>query len=128
MCNKKLKTQGSTFSTIIVLLLILSVCIGVTITFFGPKDIKKSFFARSIGDAADSCEEEINDHFGSKLVSKNYDQMSSRYEAARKQYIVYYRISHAEQVDGIPTIEYSMAKCAVWESLGYVSEFRVFKP
>lgn len=110
------------------LLLILITSIVATVYFYGPGDIKKRFYARSIGEAADSCEEEIDGHFSKHLISKHYDQISSRYDASRKQYIIFYRISHRKVVDGIPSIEDSMAKCAVWESLGYVSDFSVFKP
>ena len=126
--TQPIKQYGSTTSTVIWVVMVLIVSIGVTVALFGPKEIKKSFFARSIGEAADSCEKEIIDHFDDRLVTKYYDQISSRYEAERKQYIVYYRVSHAELINDMPTIEYSMAKCVVWESLGYVSEFRVFKP
>lgn len=128
--NTKPRTSTKGGSTIIavVIILILSLAIAVTIVLFGPKEIKKTFTARSIGDAANSCEEKVVDYFGDRLVSKYYDEISSRHEVSRKHYTVYYRVSHKEMVDDIPTIEDSMAKCIVWESLGYVSEFRVFKP
>lgn len=117
-------------STLLALAIILVLCatVAITVVLFGPKEIQKSFLARSIGDAADSCEEKINDHFGERLVSKYYDEISSRHETERKHYTVYYRVSHKTMVDDLPSIEYSMVKCVVWESLGYVSDFRVFKP
>ncbi|MGK0442151.1 MAG: hypothetical protein ACJA0N_001958 [Pseudohongiellaceae bacterium] len=110
------------------ILVLLAISLAITVVLFGPKEVKKSFMARSIGDAADSCEEEIIDYFDDRLISKYYDEISSRHEPHRKQYTVYYRVSHAETVDELPTVEHSMAKCVIWESLGYVSEFRVFKP
>ena len=100
---------------------------AITISLFGPKDIKKAFFARSIGEAADSCEEKINSEYGKTLISKYYDQISSRYEPDFKQYIIYYRISHSTTVDNLPTVQNMMVKCVVWQSLGYVSDFRAFK-
>ena len=122
------KAGGSTLVTALIILFVLSAAVVITVIVFGPKNIEKKFFARSIGGAADSCEEKINDYFGDRLVSKYYDEISSRHDSSRKQYTIYYRISHSTSTDGRPGIENSMAKCVVWESLGYVSDFRVFKP
>lgn len=127
--NKLPRTiAGSTLSTSLIILAILTVSVSVTVSLFGPKEIKKNFFSRSLGDAANSCEEEIHSHFKKRIINISYDNMSSRYVPEFKQYIVYYRVNHTETVDDLPTVTETMVKCIVWESLGYVSNFDTFKP
>lgn len=110
---------------IIGLVAVLSVII-FSVTAFQPKT-QSSFFARSINDASYDCESKIEKKYGTKLVSKYFDNHSSRYEADRRQYLIYYRITVHELDQKIPTNNDYMAKCTVWERLGYVSEFRVYE-
>lgn len=84
-----------------------------------------AFFARSINDASYDCEAKIDKKFDGRLINKHYDAISSRYEADRHQYIIYYRISIRETEDEVPAIKDYLAKCIVWEKLGYVSEFQI---
>jgi hypothetical protein len=86
-----------------------------------------AFFARSINDASYDCEAKIVSKYGSELASKSFDNISSRYETNKRQYIIYYRISVKESDEGFTVVNDYMAKCIVWERLGYVSEFRVYK-
>ena len=86
-----------------------------------------TFFVRSINDASYNCEDKIKDRFGSSLLSSNFDQYSSRYDADDGQYIIYYRVStQSFDKHNRPTINNHMAKCTVWETLGFVSSFQVF--
>lgn len=87
-----------------------------------------AFFARSINDASYDCESKIDSKYDDKLVNKHFDNISSRYEADRHQYIIYYRITVQEIEDDVPQLDDYMVKCVVWEKLGYVSEFRAYKP
>lgn len=88
---------------------------------------KTAFFARSINDASYDCEDKINSYFDDELISKYYDDISSRYEANDHQYIIYYRVSAREMENDFPVIYDYMAKCVVWEKLGYVSSFRAYR-
>jgi len=85
------------------------------------------FFARSIDDASYDCEDKIRAQFGKNLINSSYDQISSRYDASKRQYIIYYYLTIAELVDDLPTVRDRMAKCVVWERLGYVSDYTVFE-
>jgi uncharacterized protein YpmS len=86
---------------------------------------KTAFFARSINDASYDCEATITNKYDEKLIYKNYDDFSSRYEPEKHQYIIYYRISVREETDDRPTIKDYLAKCIVWERIGYVSDFSI---
>lgn len=81
------------------------------------------FFARDINDAAYDCEDKIRLQFGKNLINSNFDQISSRYESSKRQYIVYYDLTVAEFVDDLPAVTEKLAKCVVWERLGYVSSY-----
>ncbi len=87
---------------------------------------KTTFFARSINDASYDCEAKINSKYEGDLVNKNFDNISSRYEPDKRQYTIYYRISVKEKQEDYAVVNDYMAKCVVWERLGYVSDFRVF--
>lgn len=93
----------------------------VSKTAFGPTITT----TRDIGMASDVCEDRIISEYKKTLINKNYDDISSRYEPNNKQYIVYYRITLRSLVDDIPTVTAHLAKCIVWEKLGYVSSFEV---
>lgn len=125
MANR-LTGRGKAKATLLVLLA-LGCSISILI-FFSARNNDRSdaFFARSINDAAYDCEDKIKDRFEEQLLSKHYDQYSSRYDADDSQYIIYYRVSVREEEDNIPVTADYMAKCVVWERLGYVSEFRVY--
>ncbi|ARN75941.1 hypothetical protein [Oceanicoccus sagamiensis] len=87
---------------------------------------KTTFFARSINDASYDCEDKITSKYEGDLVSKSFDNISSRYEPDKRQYTIYYRISIKEKDENFSIVNDYMAKCIVWERLGYVSDFRVF--
>ena len=109
------------------LLIALCITLVITVIMFGPKEVKQAFFVRSIGEAADSCEQAVTDNYSGRLISKHFDEISSRYEPNYKQYIVFYRISYTAMEDALPTVKSAIAKCIVWERLGYVSDFSVIK-
>lgn len=125
--TKRLKGRGKIIATLLVLLA-LGCSIFVLVYFSMRSDTRPdAFFARSINDAAYDCEDKIDARFEEQLLSKYYDQFSSRYDADDNQYIIYYRLSVREEQDNIPITTEYMAKCVVWERLGYVSEFRAYK-
>lgn len=121
------KRLSHTVVAAVVLLAIIAATLIIIYITYRQGIRPKAFFARSINDASYDCEHKINERFGSRLISKYYDQFSSRYDADEHQYIIYYRVS-AEKRDrnNIPSIHNYMAKCIVWEKLGYVSTFQVF--
>jgi hypothetical protein len=107
---------------------VLLVLVAIAIYFNNAKTAPTAFFARSINDASYDCEKKINDKFGNKLLSKNYDGLSSRYNSQKHQYLIFYKISVQETVDKYPTIKEYLAKCMVWEKIGYVSDFTILDP
>jgi hypothetical protein len=117
-------------STKINIILILLVIVATLVAIYYAKNSnpeKKPFYARSMNDASYDCEDKIISKFKDSLVIKTFDNFSSRYEANKRQYLIYYRISVKEKQDNAPTIKDYMAKCVVWERLGYVSNFSVFE-
>lgn len=84
-----------------------------------------AFFASSIDDASYDCEEKIVSKYGNRLISKSFDNLSSRYQPEERQYLIYYRISISESNTDYPAIDDHVVKCTVWEKLGYVSDFRI---
>ena len=122
------KPTSSKRSPVLILLVIIAVtALLIYLTYQAPA-INQPFFARSINDATYDCEEKINRRFTDKLVHKHFDNLSSRYEADKHQYAIFYRISIEEQKPNQPhsSVNDYMVKCLVWEKLGYVSEFSVF--
>jgi hypothetical protein len=95
---------------------------------YEPRVGSKEFFARSINDATYDCEAKINSRFADQLVHKHFDNLSSRYEADKHQYAIFYRISIEERKPNQQhtNVNDYMVKCLVWEKLGYVSEFTIF--
>ena len=124
-----MKKSNSKTTKIIATIIIMALCttLAITIALFGPKEVKQAFFVRSIGEAADSCEQEVVNNYGERLISKHYDEISSRYEPNYKQYTVFYRISFTTMENNLPTVQSAMVKCIVWERLGYVSDFTLIK-
>jgi|GEM_PF-3716490 len=86
---------------------------------------KVAFFARSINDASYDCEDKIISKYGDRLISKSFDNLSSRYQQDQRQYLIFYRISITETDTKYPAIDDHLVKCVVWERLGYVSDFRI---
>jgi hypothetical protein len=126
--NKQSKPKSSMLTTgLIMLIVVIVTTLIIFITFNAPKG-KKIFTARSINDATYDCEDEIIDRFGDKLINKQYDELSSRYNADKHLYAIFYRISINEKKSNQSYNEINdyMVKCLVWEKLGYVSEFTVF--
>lgn len=123
---KQLNGSGKVKATLLVLLA-LGCSISILV-YFSVRVIDRpdAFFARSINDAAYDCEDKIKDRFEEQLLSKHYDQYSSRYDADDHQYLIYYRVSVREEDENVPITTDYMAKCVVWERFGYVSEFRVY--
>lgn len=111
----------------LVLMCVIAATLGTIYLTYYQNPESATFFARSMNDASYDCEDKIRDRFSSSLISANFDQYSSRYDADDGEYIIYYQVT-AQQIDkhDIPTIQNYMAKCTVWETLGYVSSFQVF--
>ena len=124
-----MKKKSSILKNIILGLVALSLLAGTGLVLYfylGPEK-PVAFFVRDLNDASYDCEAKIVSKYDDELVSKYYDNLSSRYEDDKHQYLVYYRISVKEVEDGIPQVKDYMAKCIVWEKLGYVSDFRVYE-
>lgn len=114
--------------TLVILLILSLTIIFIVFYFWNVKEVKPTnFFARDINDASYDCEDKIDQQFGTNLINKTYDEFSSRYDPSRRQYIVYYQLTVSENIKETPVISDLMAKCVVWERVGYVSDFSVFK-
>ncbi len=105
--------------------LIIAVIVMATLAIKAKSANKVAFFARSINDASYDCEDKITSKYDDDLISKYYDNFSSRHEVEKRQYIIYYRISVREEIEDRPTIKDYLAKCIVWERIGYVSDFSI---
>ena len=117
---------GARFGGAVILVAVMGLTLLAVYLTYGERNMKQSFFARDINDATYDCEDKIDAKFKKRLVSKYYDEISSRYEANKNQYVIYYRVS-ARDIEGeYPMVTDYMAKCIVWEKLGYVSDFQVF--
>ncbi|MEE8059618.1 MAG: hypothetical protein V3T17_17570 [Pseudomonadales bacterium] len=125
----KKKQQPSNIKSLITSGLIIAFFVGAVGTLyfnFGMPGKQTAFFARSINDASYDCENKIDQKFDEDLVNKYYDGNSSRYDSKQRQYIIYYRVSARYIENDIPMIKDYMAKCIVWERIGYVSDFQIF--
>lgn len=122
-------TKGQkTFIVLILIALFFALAIIATyISYTVTRAEKVAFFSRDIGSASDSCEDNIKDHFGENLVSAIYDEMSSAYKPQQRRYLIYFRVTAQYTEENIPTIEEWLAKCVVWETLGYVSDFEIYQ-
>lgn len=126
VADKALQLKRHRLRTIaVVLLLLISIGLIITVILLEKADAPVAFYARDINDASYDCEDKINRYYEEDLVSKVYDDYSSRYEADKRQYIIFYRVSVNTEMDGYPTVVDYMIKCVVWERLGYVSDFQV---
>ena len=126
--TRKKQKRRQTF--LLIVLSVSLIVVAIISTFAGYKLLrpqKVAFFSRDIDSAADSCEESISSYFGERMVSKRYDELSSRYNAQRRLYLIYYRVYSKEVEDDVPEVIEYLAKCTVWETLGYVSDFEVYK-
>lgn len=114
---------------IISLVVILLIATSMAILFLLNKGEKEpqAFFARDINDASYDCEQKIIDQFDEQLVSKYFDDLSSRYLPEKRQYLIYYRVSTRTLENNIPVNNELMVKCTVWERLGYVSDFHIMR-
>lgn len=121
------KRKTSTLIILVIALLLMALFMTVVFFGFGANKQQTAFFARSINDASYDCEDKIDSKFDEDLVSKYYDEISSRYEAKRRQYVIYYRVSAYTEQDGVRVVEDYMAKCIVWERVGYVSDFQILR-
>ena len=115
---------------IISISLVLVIIITVVVTYLtyslSMGSGQKAFYARSMDDASYDCEAKIIDRFDERLINKHFDQYSSRYDANKRQYLIYYRVTASDNGEDVPTLKEHMVKCVVWERLGYVSDFSVF--
>lgn len=125
---KSSKPNQSTLTMIYNLIFLMAIVISAWLLYitYDPTARLKPFFARSINDATYNCEDRINDRFKDDLISKNFDNLSSRYNADNRQYAIFYRITVREHKRDFSILKDYMVKCTVWETLGYVSEFTVF--
>lgn len=115
------------FGSVILTVLILITMVIIYISYH-QEIAPTAFFARSINDASYDCEDKIQSRYKDRLINHYFDQYSSRYDADDHQYIIYYRVSIQDVDDNDrPQIVDLMAKCTVWEKLGYVSDFQVFE-
>ena len=105
----------------------LVVVISVIGTVFISNNVNRSAVEtmRDIGMASDACEERINDEFEATVISKSYDDISSRYELEKRQYVVYYRVTSRDATEEIDTIKTQLAKCIIEERRGYITSFEV---
>jgi uncharacterized protein YpmS len=127
MNNKKNKSQK--IKLIAIILFAIIIINSIVVFFYTDSPSKpKAFLARNMNDASYDCEEKIQSKYGDRLVNSYFDSLSSRYEAKKHRYLIYYRISIREDEGDLTTITEYMAKCLVWERLGYVSDFSVFEP
>jgi len=122
-------SQGQkTFIVLILIALFFALAIMATyISYTITRADKQAFFSRDIASASDSCESDIKDHFGENLISARYDEISSAYKPQQKRYLIYFRVTARYEEDNVPSIEEWLAKCIVWETLGYVSDFEVYQ-
>ncbi len=129
--NKKISTIKKNQALTILLTtlgFVLLLAATTALLFFTFNDNKKqAFYARDINDASYDCEDKIKKRYEEELVSISFDNLSSRYEEEKNQYLIYYRISIREEMGNITTVNDYLAKCIVWERLGYVSDFRIIE-
>ena len=123
-----MSNQSKTTKVVLVIIVFLLLLAATTTILYLTinKEKKTTFFARSINDASYDCEATINNKYKQDLVNKSFDDISSHYDPGKRQYTIYYRISIKEKQEDYPVVNDYMAKCVVWERLGYVSDFRVF--
>lgn len=127
MSNNKTSRNKLKLSAVIIFALL--VVNSTIVLLYNNRQAKpEAFFARNMNDASYDCEEKIRNKYQHRLVSSYFDDLSSRYEANKRQYVVYYRINIREEHDKAAAIREYMAKCIIWERLGYVSDFSVFEP
>lgn len=113
---------------VITLVLLVIITLAIIYISYRQEMAPTAFFARSINDASYDCEAKIQSRFKDRLINRYFDPYSSRYEADDHQYLIYYRVTIQDlDDDGRPQVRELMAKCTVWEKLGYVSDFQVFK-
>ena len=120
--EKKFPLLMTALSLLLILVTLITLALAT-----GAADKLTAFNARSIGDASYDCEDKIHKRFEEDLISKYFDNFSSRYEPEKRQYVVYYRVSVNVDKGSYTEVTDMMAKCIVWERLGYVSDFQIIK-
>ena len=125
---KNNKPNQSTLAMIYNLIFLIVIIASAWLLYltYDPSATQKPFFARSISDATYNCEDRIIGRYEEDLISKQFDNLSSRYNANSRQYAIFYRITVREHKRDFSILKDYMVKCVVWETLGYVSEFSVF--
>jgi hypothetical protein len=121
--------QGSSkaATTLTLLLIITVITVIATYVKYRDEDGNIRFNVATVDAAANSCENYIDDQFGQDIIHKAYDHGSSRYEPNSRRYIIWYRIStRTPDEDGVMTVKDLLAKCEIWEFLGYVSNFESY--
>ena len=119
------KKSTNTIIVAIISIVVVILVIGLFYISSSGSNKKTSFYARDINDASYDCEDKIDKEYGDDLVSRHFDEFSSRYNADKRQYAIFYRVNINSEINGYPTITEYMAKCVVWERIGYVSEFSI---
>ncbi|MBN4055115.1 hypothetical protein JYU12_00065 [bacterium AH-315-K03] len=123
---KNKKNTRSFLLGLLALLVLMATAMGILIVNSGPLG-PVAFFAHSMDEASYDCEDKINKRLKSRLISKHFDNFSSRYDVQKRQYLIFYRLSIRESTDNYSAITERIAKCIVWERLGYVSDFRIME-
>ncbi len=109
-------------SYLLIALVITVVSIVATFITVSATNQKNAFRAGDIDAAANSCAEEIDDEYGDELFHSSFDAGSSSFNARRKTYTIWYRVStRSTDKHGISSVKDMMVKCEVKEFLGYVS-------
>lgn len=125
--NNSKKQKKKTYLMLLVFLAASITAMVVTFSIYYVSNKKVAFNVPDVDTAANSCEQEVKDAFGKELLHKSYDHGSSRYEENRRRYVIWYRLTIRRlDSEGIAVVQDKMAKCEVWEFLGYVSSFEVY--
>lgn len=118
------KTTPNNFFAVFAVLIIIATSLSLLFLAKTNEDPIGSFI-RTVDNASYDCEEEIVSRYGNKLISKSFDNLSSRYQPRDRQYWIYYRISVRESATEYPKIDDYLVKCTIGEHLGEISDFRI---
>ncbi len=124
---RKLSRKTRAYIMLAMFVVLSMAAISLTYTTYSVATGKISFTVRDIGEASDSCEQELTDLYGNNILSKSYDHGSSRYDQRLRRYKVWYRFTLRSPTEqGTMVIEDKMIVCEIREFLGYVSSFQVY--
>ena len=118
------KTTPNNFFAGFAVLIIIATSLSLLFLAKTNEDPNQSFI-RTVDNASYDCEEEIVSRYGTKLISKSFDNLSSRYQPRDRQYWIYYRISVSESATEYPKIDDYLVKCTIGEHLDEISDFRI---